>query len=201
MSAKALENNGLIKIYGFKNRAVSVTGIFVVLFLSYLLLNEISHLRLFKFHSFSQYSLSGPIFHFKLTLIGFGVVAAFVILLISYIPNIIITEKQIKIGWKFGGPFGLTRNHLISWDQIVQIDSGGSKLIQWSPDTSIFYHTGKIPVGYSSDIAKAVISTGLGYQNYCNILKIVLQKAPKARVDGLTLRLMKGCQNTRNPRS
>ncbi len=194
MLAPALENNSLIKIYGIKNRAVSVMGIFIVLFLSYLLFNELNHLQLFRFKTLPHFSLSGPISRFKLALIGFGIAAAITILLISYFPNVVITDKQIRIGWKFGGPFGLTHHHLISWDQIVQIDSGGSKLIQWSPDTSIFYHTGKVPIGYSSDVAKVVISTGLGHQNYCKILNIVLQKAPKAKVDALTFRLLKGCQ-------
>ncbi len=194
MLAPALENNSLIKIYGIRNRAVSVIGIFIVLFLSYLLLNELSRLQLFRFQTLPHVSFSGPISRYKLALIGFGIVAAIVILLLSCFPNVVITDRQIRIGWKFGGPLGLTYHHLIAWDQIVQIDSGGAKLIQWSPDTFIYYHTGKVPIGYSSDVAKVVVSTGLGQQNYCKILNIVLQNAPKARVDALTLRLLKGCQ-------
>ena len=193
--SQLFQNHDLIKIYGVKNRAASIMGVFAALLLSYVLFSEINHiLQLFK--TLPHFSLSRNISRFKLMFIGFGILAVFVILLISYVPNVLINEKQIRIGWKFGGAFGLTYRHLIPWDHIVQIDSGGSKLIQWSPNTSIFYHTGKVPLGYSSDVAEAVISRRLGRQNYCKILTIVLQKAPKAKVDALTLRLMKGCENS-----
>ncbi len=195
LEPQALQNNGFIKIYTIKNRAASIIGIFISAFFLYLLINDIHDLKISKiFSGFSVFHPSGHLSSTKLFFIGIGIAIALLVLLVSYFPNAVITEKQLKIGRTLGGSIGLTYQHQIPWYQISQIDSGGSRLIQWSPNTSIFYHTGKIPLGHSNDLVEAVISTGLGYRNYCKILTIVLEKAPQAKVDQLTLQLIKKCQ-------
>ncbi|MBI3594413.1 MAG: hypothetical protein HY200_05585 [Nitrospirae bacterium] len=191
-----IENNSLIKIYSLKNRAASAIGILASIVLTLFLVTNLSHTRIvnppFPLSTFQ------PIHHLtsgKLAFTLFGILSALSILLFSYFPNVVMTEQGIKLGWKFGGKFGLTYRHRISWNQIAQVDSGGSRMIQWSPNTFIIYHTGKVPVGRSSDLENAVISTGLGLNNYCRILNQVIQKAPQAKTDPLTLRLIKQCHN------
>lgn len=175
-------------------------GIFFSLFLLYALFNELSFFRILdSFNSLSSFQSMGYLRSNRFILILVGIFSAFIILRVSSFPNVVITEKQIKIGWKMGGKFGLTYRHHIPWDKITQVDSGGSRMIQWSPNTLIIYHTGKIPVGRSSDLEEAVISTGLGIKNYCKILSLVIKRAPKARIDHLTLNLIKQCQKG-NPR-
>ena len=112
---------------------------------------------------------------------------------LSYFPNIVMTEQELKIDLKPGGSYGLTYQHQIPWDKIVRIDSGGGRMIQWSPNTSIYYHTGKVPLGHSSDVAEAVISNSLGNHNYCRILTLATQKAKNAKVDPLTFHLIQSC--------
>jgi hypothetical protein len=195
INSPALENSGLIKIYSLKNRAGALIGICFSIFLTYFLITSLFHSRsgtsaipLPAFLAI-QHLTSG-----KVLLICLGILSATGILLFSYFPNVVITEKEIRLGWKFGGKFGISYRHRISWKQITQVDSGGSRMIQWSPNTFIIYHTGKVPVGRSSDLERAVISTGLGLDNYCRILNQVIQRAPQAKTDPLTLQLIKQCR-------
>lgn len=188
-------HDGLIKIYSLKNRAAAVAGLLFSLFLVYFLVTELSQFQILnRLLSFSTFHPAAHSASARLLIIFMGIFFALLVLGISYFPNVVISEKQMKIGWKFGGKFGLTYRHQISWNQIEQIDSGGSRMIQWSSNTSIIYHTGKIPVGRSSDLEEAVISTRLGYRNYCKILNLAIQRAPLAKVDNLTVHLIKNCR-------
>ncbi|MFI5303703.1 MAG: hypothetical protein ACHQYP_02800 [Nitrospiria bacterium] len=188
------ENNDQIKFYGLKNRLAAVMGIFLSIFFIYFFIMDLSYSRFLNV--FSPLSYFHPIRNLvshRLIFILFGIFSAFIIIRISFFPNVVISEKQIKIGWRIGGKFGLSYRHHIPWDRIAQVDSGGSRMIQWSPNTLIIYHTGKVPVGRSSDLEEAVISTGLGFKNYCKILNLVIKRAPKAKIDQLTLNLIKQC--------
>ncbi len=192
----AIDHHGLVKIYSLKNRAAAAAGFLFSLLLTYFLMTELSDFRLLnRLISLSSFHPGGRLSSVRLLFILIGIFSALLVLRISYFPNVVISEKQMRIGWKFGGKFGLSYRHHIPWNQISQIDSGGSRMIQWSSNTSIIYHTGKIPVGRSSDLEEAVISTGLGYRNYCKILNLAIQRATQAKVDNLTLRLIKNCRN------
>jgi hypothetical protein len=190
----AINHQGLVKIYSLKNRAAAALGLLFSLFLVCFLMTELSEFRLInRLLSVSSFHPTDRLTSVKLLFILIGIFSALLVLRISYFPNVVISENQMRIGWRFGGKFGLSYRHQIPWDQIAQIDSGGSRMIQWSSNTSIIYHTGKVPVGRSSDLGEAVISTGLGYRNYCKILNLAIQRAPQAAVDNLTLHLIKNC--------
>lgn len=190
-----------IKIFSLKNRIVSVGGFLIAILLVLLIFKEnwINQLnRLFLHNSvFNSIRLS-PL-TLKMLLFGCGLLLGAGGWSASRFPHVLLTEKELKIGFKIQNIPMNPYEHTIPWDKIVRIDSGGNRMIQWSPTTSIFYHTGKIPLGHSTDIKEAVLSNTLGQSNYCKILKMATQKAQQAQIDPLTYQLIENCRNSGAP--
>jgi len=194
-SAATVNLDPLIKIYSPKNRLTSFLVLTLALFLLYVLSSEILHIQNFAEPvglSSRHAGLSQPV-SLEIVLLAVGILAALMILRVSLFPSVIMTDKEIRIGFRFCRIFGMTYQHVIPWNRISHIDSGGAKMIQWSNRTSIIYHTGSIPVGRSSDLREVEISTGLGMRNYCRIISQAIDKSPHASIDPLTLTLVNKC--------
>lgn len=190
-----------IKIFSVKNRIVTFAG-FLLAFLLVLLIfkenwmNQVNRLFL---HNAIFYSVRVNPITLKMLLFGCGLLLGGMVWFVSRFPHVLLTEKELKMGFKIQNIPLSPYEHTIPWEKIVRIDSGGNRMIQWSPTTSIFYHTGKIPLGHSTDIKEAVLSNSLGQNNYCKILRMATQKAKHAQIDPLTFQLIENCRNAGAP--
>ncbi|HXN06938.1 MAG TPA: hypothetical protein VN944_07745 [Nitrospiria bacterium] len=190
-----------IKIFSLKNRIVTFAG-FLLAFLLVLLIfkenwmNQVNRLFL---HNAIFYSIRVKPITLKMLLFGSGLLLGGGVWFASRFPHVLLTEKELKMGFKIQNIPLSPYEHTIPWEKIVRIDSGGNRMIQWSPTTSIFYHTGKIPLGHSTDIKEAVLSNSLGQNNYCKILRMATQKAKHAQIDPLTFQLIENCRNSGAP--
>lgn len=200
-TAVNINNQEPIKIFSLKNRIVTFAGFLLAFLLVLLIFKEnwmIQVNRLFL-HNAIFYSIRVNPITLKMLLFSSGLLLGGIVWFASRFPHVLLTEKELKMGFKIQNiPFS-PYEHTIPWEKIVRIDSGGNRMIQWSPTTSIFYHTGKIPLGHSTDIKEAVLSNSLGQNNYCKILRMATQKAKHAQIDPLTFQLIENCRNAGAP--
>ena len=172
-----------IKIYSVRNRILVSLGILISFLAGIFLIASLVHLT-----AVNRPAHPGSA---KLLFLIFLLFAAILLFHFSRIPSVVITDTEIRVGWMLGGKEGVAYRHRIPWEMITEVESGGSRMIQWSPNTHIIYHSGRVPVGRSSDLKQAIISTRLGFNNYRKVLNEVITKAPQARIDQLTFDLIK----------